>query len=101
MIQEAFEKGQGYHMILLDWKMPDMDGIETAKKIRSVVADPVPILFLTAYDGDEVEEEAFQVGSVGILAKPFSSLLLKKRFLRFKPGKLRRRLQRSPQAKSA
>ena len=87
MIQEAFEKGQGYHMILLDWKMPDMDGIETAKKIRSVVADPVPILFLTAYDGDEVEEEAFQVGSVGILAKPFFVSAFKEKILEIQAGK--------------
>ena len=87
MIQEAFEKGKGYHMILLDWKMPDMDGIETAKKIRSVVEDPVPILFLTAYDGDEVEEEAFQVGSVGILAKPFFVSAFKEKILEIQAGK--------------
>ncbi len=86
LIQDAWERGQGYHMILLDWKMPDMDGIETARQIRSVVAEPVPILFLTAYDGDVVEAEAFQLESVGVLTKPFFVSAFKEKILEIQAG---------------
>lgn len=71
MMLKAHDAGQDYHMVLLDWKMPGMDGIETAKKIRLQAGNSVPILFLTAYNGEEVLEEAFHIGNAGVLAKPF------------------------------
>ncbi len=69
-VREAADGENGYQMILLDWKMPGMDGVETAREIRKARPD-IPILFLTAYDGSEVEEEARRLGNAGILAKPF------------------------------
>ncbi len=71
LMQTAESKGKMYDMVLLDWKMPDMDGIETARNIRKLIGEQVPIVFLTAYDGDEIQEEAFHMGNIGILAKPF------------------------------
>lgn len=70
-IKKALHTGDNYDIILLDWKMPGMDGIETEKKIRSFLPVSVPILFLTAYDGDEVREEVLHAGNCGFLAKPF------------------------------
>ncbi len=67
---------QPYHVVLLDWQMPDMDGIETARRIRAQVGDEIPILLITAYDWSEIEQEAREAGINGFLSKPlFKSTL--------------------------
>ena len=43
-----------YNLILIDWKMPDVDGIETARRIRKIVGRDVTIVILTAYDWSEI-----------------------------------------------
>ncbi|MCI8622477.1 MAG: response regulator [Provencibacterium sp.] len=60
-----------YDIILLDWKMPGMDGAETAERIHQILSERVPILVLTAYDWMDIEEEARQAGIDGFLQKPF------------------------------
>ncbi len=70
-LNEAQAAGQGYDVILLDWNMPGINGIETAKRIRETAHVHIPILLLTAYDWEEVEEEALTAGIDGFLAKPF------------------------------
>lgn len=65
-----------YHMILLDWKLPGMDGIETARRLRRQLGNDVPILLISAYDCSEIEEEAREAGISGFLSKPlFKSTL--------------------------
>lgn len=59
-----------YHVILLDWKLPDMDGIQTARELRRQLGDGVPILLISAYDWTEIEEEARAAGISGFLMKP-------------------------------
>ncbi len=59
-----------YQIILLDWKLPDMDGIKTAKELRQQLGDAVPILLISAYDWSEIEEEARAAGISGFLSKP-------------------------------
>ena len=59
-----------YHVILLDWKLPDMDGIQTARELRKQLGDDVPILLISAYDWSEIEEEARAAGISGFLMKP-------------------------------
>ncbi len=59
-----------YHVILIDWKLPDMDGIEVARKLRGQLGDDVPILLMSAYDWSEIEEEARAAGISGFLMKP-------------------------------
>ncbi len=59
-----------YHVILLDWKLPDMDGIQTARELRRQLGDDVPILMMSAYDWSEIEEEARTAGIQGFLMKP-------------------------------
>ena len=68
---EAYHGGQGYDVILLDWKMPGMDGVETAKRIRGYAGEDVPILVLTAFDWSEIESDARAAGINAFLAKPF------------------------------
>jgi len=76
MIIKRNRCGKNYHAVLLDWKMPGMDGIETAKKIRSHVGRDVPIILISAYDWSEIEDEAYKAGINGFISKPlFKSTL--------------------------
>ncbi len=59
-----------YHVILLDWKLPDMDGIQTARELRRKLGEDVPILLMSAYDWTEIEDEARAAGISGFLMKP-------------------------------
>ena len=67
----AHQEDRGYDVILLDWKMPGMDGIEAARSIRRSVGETVPILVLTSYDWGEIEEEARNAGIHAFMPKPF------------------------------
>ncbi len=81
--EEAIEKvdkhrrlHDDYHIILLDWKLPGIDGIETAKRIRTSLGGDVPILLISAYDWGEIEESAREAGINGFISKPlFKSTL--------------------------
>ena len=77
----ACEEQNPYNMILLDWKMPGINGIETAGRIKTEVREDIPILLLTAYDWDEIETEARDAGIDGFLAKPFFVSALKEKIL--------------------
>jgi len=73
----AREEGKDFFAVILDWKMPGMDGIETAREIRKVLGDEVPIIILSAYDWSDVEEEARMAGVNGFISKPlFQSRLV-------------------------
>ena len=61
---------QDYNAVILDWKMPDMDGVETARAIRREVGNDVPIIILSAYDWTDVEQEAREAGVNGFVSKP-------------------------------
>ncbi len=69
--KSAQAKGRGFDMILLDWQMPDISGIETARRIRRIVPANVPIMILTAYDISRIEKEGTAAGVDGFLQKPF------------------------------
>lgn len=71
MASAAAEIHEEYHIIILDWKMTDMDGVEAAKRIREKVGDMVPVMVLTSYDFDDIEEEAREAGITAFLNKPF------------------------------
>ena len=70
MVKERHARQADYHVVLLDWKMPGMSGIETAREIRREVGDTLPILLISAYDWSDIEEEARGVGIDGFLPKP-------------------------------
>ena len=59
-----------YRVVILDWKMPDMDGIEAAREIRAQLGTEVPILIISAYDWSDLEEEARAAGVSGFISKP-------------------------------
>ncbi len=68
--KSAYEEGDPYHTYIIDWQMPETSGIETARKIRSVVGRDAPIIILTAYDWSDIEEEAKEAGVTAFCAKP-------------------------------
>ncbi len=76
LVEQHHNKHNDYHVILLDYKLPGIDGIDTARKIRKELGDDVPILLISAYDFSEIEEDAREAGINGFLAKPlFKSTL--------------------------
>ena len=70
------KKRDDYQIILLDWKLLDMNGIQVAREIRRNLGDDVPILLISAYDWSEFEAEAREAGISGFISKPlFKSTL--------------------------
>lgn len=69
-VKEAHEAGEDYSAVILDWKMPDRDGIETTRLIRQYTKKDLPILIISAYDWTDIEEEARRAGVNGFLTKP-------------------------------
>lgn len=75
-IEEHHSKHDDYQIILLDWKLPGIDGIETARKIHKIIGDNVPIILISAYDWSEIEDDAKSAGVTGFISKPlFKSTL--------------------------
>ncbi|MDE6781415.1 MAG: response regulator [Ruminococcus sp.] len=67
----AHKNNKDFHIILLDWKMPIMSGVEAAGKIREQIHSNIPILVLSSYDWSEIEEEARRAGIDAFMTKPF------------------------------
>ncbi len=77
MIRLRHEKQEPYDLIIVDWKMPEMDGLETTRTIRSRFGDEASIIILTAYNWDDIFNEATDAGVDSFVAKPLfvSSLM--------------------------
>ncbi|WP_066733214.1 hybrid sensor histidine kinase/response regulator [Bariatricus massiliensis] len=76
LVIQHHKKRDDYQIILLDWKLPDINGIQVAREIRSNLGDEVPILLISAYDWSEFEAEAREAGISGFISKPlFKSTL--------------------------
>ena len=77
-VQAQHKAKADYDLILLDWKMPDMDGIETAREIRKIVGPEVTIIIMTAYDWADIEKKARAAGVDLFMKKPvFASSVTK------------------------
>lgn len=76
MVKKRHEIHNDYQIILLDWKLPGIDGIETARRIRNELGNDIPILLISAYDWSEIESAAKEAGVNGFISKPlFKSTL--------------------------
>ena len=79
MIEHRHLSGCDYDVIIVDWKMPEIDGIETIKRIRTEIDGKVPILLVSAYDWSDIEDKAKEAGATGFVSKPlFRSTLYDK-----------------------
>lgn len=81
------ETGRDYFAVILDWKMPEMNGIETARKIRERVGKDVTIIILTSFEFSEIEEEARAAGVDAFIAKPLFRSRLTATLRQFTSGK--------------
>lgn len=79
MVKKQHQLNDDYEIILLDWKLPDMDGIAVTKQIRRSIETKMPIILISAYDWSDFEDEAREAGINGFIAKPlFKSTLFYK-----------------------
>lgn len=77
-IVEAREKAEDFSVVILDWKMPGKDGVDTARDIRKMVGEDIPIIILSAYDWADIEEEALEAGVDAFIDKPLFKIKLTK-----------------------
>ena len=70
MVSMRYARRDPYDLILVDWKMPEMDGLETTRKIREIVGHDTAIIILTSYNWDDIAEEARSAGVDSFVPKP-------------------------------
>jgi CheY-like chemotaxis protein len=68
--KEALDQADEFSVYIIDWLMPDLNGIETVRRIRKLIGDDAPIIILTAYDWADIEEEAKEAGVTAFCTKP-------------------------------
>ena len=79
MIEHRHLSGRDYGVVIVDWKMPEIGGVETIKRIRSEINAKIPILLVSAYDWSDIEDKAKEAGANGFVSKPlFRSTLYDK-----------------------
>ena len=71
MIEQRHNSGRDYDVVIVDWKMPETDGIETIRQIRSNTEANIPFLLISAYDWSDIEDKAKEAGANGFVRKPF------------------------------
>ena len=77
MVKIRHARREPFNLIVVDWQMPEMDGVETTRQIRSVIGNESAIIILTAYNWDDIIDEAIAAGVDSFIAKPlFASNLL-------------------------
>ena len=79
MIEKKHISGKDYDVVIVDWKMPEIDGLETINRIRSEIDTNIPVLLISAYDWSDIEDKAKEAGAIGFVSKPlFRSTLYDK-----------------------
>ena len=76
--KDALDQGDEFGLYFVDWMMPDLNGVETVRRIRKVAGDSAPIIVLTAYDWADAEEEAREAGVTAFCSKPLFMSELKR-----------------------
>ncbi|MBQ8987365.1 MAG: response regulator, partial [Lachnospiraceae bacterium] len=70
MVKLRHARMKPYNLVLVDWKMPEMDGVETTRQIRAAVGNETPVIILTSYNWDDIAEEVRAAGVDTVVAKP-------------------------------
>ena len=68
--RQAVMRNDVYSVYIIDWLLPDMNGVEVARRVRKEIGEQVPIIVLTAYDWSEIEDEAREAGISAFCSKP-------------------------------
>lgn len=83
MIEERHDRSDDYQFVLIDWKMPNMDGMETIHEIRKSVGRDIPVFMISAYDWSDIEEEAKASDIEGFISKPLFKSTLYNRLIQY------------------
>lgn len=86
MIEKRHEAGEEYQFVLIDWKMPNLDGIQTIRRIRQGVGKQVPVFLISAYDWNDVEENLGSLEIEGFIPKPLFKSTLYHRLCQYVEG---------------
>lgn len=86
MIEESHNKKNDYHFVLIDWKMPGMDGIQTIHEIRNQVGQDIPVFLISAYDYSDLEQEISAELIEGFISKPLFKSTLYYRLIQYADG---------------
>lgn len=87
-IADARCRGEDYYFVILDWQMPDMDGLDTVRAIRKNLGSDVPIIIISAYDYSDIEEEFLLAGADAFIAKPLFKSRMACTFQKFCRGSI-------------
>ncbi len=68
--EEAIDMADPFEVYIVDWSMPDLNGVETVRRIRKIIGEDSPIILMSAYDWSDIEEEARSAGVTGFISKP-------------------------------
>lgn len=84
MVKERHERNEDYRIVLIDWKMPNMDGVETIREIHRTVGKEVPVFLISAYDWNDAEEVLNLTDDIeGFIAKPLFKSTLYMNLIRY------------------
>jgi len=98
MVRLRHARRAPYNLILVDWQMPEMDGVETTRRMRSIIGQESAIIILTAYRWDDILEEATGAGVDRFLAKPlFANSVIEE----FRSARRQKRLAASDDTRKA
>ena len=70
MIEHRHLAGRDYDAIIIDWRMPEIEGLETIRRIRAEIDADIPILLISAYDWSDIEDRAKEAGANAFISKP-------------------------------
>lgn len=83
MIEERHKKNEDYRFVLIDWKMPNMDGIQTIQEIQKRVGKGIPVFLISAYDWSDIEEDVQAAEIEGFISKPLFKSTLYSRLVQY------------------
>ncbi len=86
MIEERHKNNDDYHFVLIDWKMPNMDGLQTLREIRARVGEKIPVFLISAYDWSDIENEIIGTEIEGFISKPLFKSTLYGRLRQYADG---------------
>lgn len=86
MVEERHRANDDYHFVLIDWKMPVMDGMQMVRELRRRVGNGIPVFLMSAYDWAEIEEEAKESSVEGFIPKPLFKSTLFEHLNRYADG---------------
>ncbi len=69
-MQDALDQGDDFRVFIIDWMIPDLNGLEVVRRVRRLIGEATPIIILTAYDWTDIEVEARAAGVTAFCAKP-------------------------------